>query len=251
MAGPTKTAVIIGAGPAGLTAAYELLKTTDIKPVIYEASGYIGGISKTVNYKNNRIDIGGHRFFSKSDRVMDWWLNILPLEDSGSAEFEISYQNKETTVRADGAGGDADSSRADPRQTDLVMLVRSRKSRIYFNRTLFDYPISLSTDTLLKLGVFKSFRIGLSYLRSAMLPIRNEATLEQFFINRFGRELYSTFFKSYTEKVWGVGCAEISAEWGAQARGRGCPSAKPIWHKLKAMLPAQGGHPSEKRRKPP
>ncbi|MFC1680996.1 NAD(P)/FAD-dependent oxidoreductase [Pseudomonadota bacterium] len=230
-----KTAIIIGAGPAGLTAAYELLQRTDIRPVIFEASDHIGGISKTVNYKNNHIDIGGHRFFSKSDRVMDWWLNILPLESKGLGEFEIKYQNKKTVVSESAQSGDGET---DPEQTDQVMLVRSRKSRIYFNRTLFDYPISLSADTLVKLGIFKSMRIGFSYLRSVALPVKPERTLEDFFINRFGRELYSTFFKSYTEKVWGVGCREISAEWGAQ-RVKGLSISKAIWHKVKSALPGR------------
>jgi len=229
-----KTAIIIGAGPAGLTAAYELLRQSDIKPVIFEASDYIGGISKTVNYKDNYIDIGGHRFFSKSDRVMDWWLNIMPLEDSGLDEFEITYQNKKTVV----GGERSNPIKNDPEKTDQVMLVRSRKSRIYFNRTLFDYPISLTADTLVKLGIFKSIRMGFSYLRSVALPIKPERTLEEFFINRFGRELYSTFFKSYTEKVWGVGCTEISAEWGAQ-RVKGLSISKAVLHKIKSALPGK------------
>ena len=96
------------------------------------------------------------------------------------------------------------------------MLLRPRKSRIYYLRRFFDYPISLSKDTLLKLGLWRTFKIGVSYVRSALFPIKPEETLEQFFINRFGRELYGTFFKSYTEKVWGVPCDQISAEWGAQ-----------------------------------
>jgi protoporphyrinogen oxidase len=235
-----KTAIIIGAGPAGLTAAYELLRHSDIKPVIFEATDHIGGISKTVNYKGNRIDIGGHRFFSKSDRVMDWWLDILPLEDAGLGDFEITYHNRKTVVKGGARSAEAgpDRENADPAKPDNVMLVRSRKSRIYFNRTLFDYPISLSADTVFKLGVFKSIRIALSYLRSVLLPVRPERTLEHFFINRFGRELYSTFFKSYTEKVWGVGCTEISSEWGAQ-RVKGLSISKAIWHKLKAALPAK------------
>ena len=220
--------MIIGAGPAGLTAAYELLKTTDIRPVVFEATAYVGGISKTISYKKNRIDIGGHRFFSKSDRVMDWWLHILPLEKAGAGVFDITYQNKKKTVRSGGG--------IDPDQTDRVMLVRSRKSRIYFNRKLFDYPISLNLDTLLKLGFIKSCRIGLSYLRTVVLPIKPERTLEQFFINRFGRELYYTFFKSYTEKVWGIECKAISAEWGAQ-RVKGLSIGKAIWHKIRALLP--------------
>ena len=198
-----KTAVIIGAGPAGLTAAYELLTRSDVHPVVLEKSSYMGGISRTVNYKGNRIDIGGHRFFSKSDRVMNWWLQHLPIARNGDAD---SY--------------------------DQVMLVRSRKSRIYFLRRFFDYPIQLTVDTLRKLGLRRTVRIGFSYLRSALFPIRDVKNLEQFLVNRFGRELYLTFFKSYTEKVWGVACDQISAEWGAQ-RIKGLSIRKAVLHFLK------------------
>ena len=180
-------AIIIGGGPAGLTAAYELLTRTDIHPIVIERFDYMGGISRTVQYKGNRMDIGGHRFFSKSDRVMNWWLEQLPQETPGQSEKE-----------------------------DDVMLVRGRKSRIYFLRKFFDYPIQLSKATLANLGPARTVRIGFSYLRAMLFPIRKVENLEQFFINRFGRELYLTFFKSYTEKVWGVPCNKISAEWGAQ-----------------------------------
>ena len=224
-----KRAVIIGAGPAGLTAAFELLTRTDIVPVVLEKTDYIGGISRTVNYKGNRIDIGGHRFFSKSDRVMQWWLKILPMQAIEGEQAQITYQRQTTNIPAH-------PSPADPHQEDRVMLVRNRKSRIYFMRRFFEYPITLSGDTLSKLGLFKTLRIGLSYLRSLMFPIKNEQNLEQLFINRFGRELYLTFFKSYTEKVWGIECKEISAEWGAQ-RIKGLSILKTITHILKKMLP--------------
>lgn len=204
-----KTAIIIGAGPAGLTAAYELLQRTNIKPIVVEKSEYMGGISRTVNYKGNRIDVGGHRFFSKSDRVMKWWLTILPLEPQATQAVQLKYQGATRTIAAAPAGPDAATA-------DRVMLVRPRKSRIYYLRRLFDYPIALSRDTIAKLGLWRIFKIGLSYMRSVVSPIRPEETLEQFFINRFGRELYNTFFKSYTEKVWGVPCDQIGAEWGAQ-----------------------------------
>ncbi len=222
-------AVIIGAGPAGLTAAFELLTRTDIVPLVLEKTDYIGGISRTVNYKGNRIDIGGHRFFSKSDRVMQWWLKILPMQAIEGEQAQITYQRQTTNVPAHPAA-------ADPERDDRVMLVRNRKSRIYFMRQFFEYPITLSGDTLAKLGIFKTIRIGLSYLRALAFPIRNEKNLEQFFINRFGRELYLTFFKSYTEKVWGIECSEISAEWGAQ-RIKGLSILKTITHILKKMLP--------------
>ena len=202
-------AVIIGAGPAGLTAAYELLTRAGVKPIVLEKSDCMGGISRTVNYKGNRIDIGGHRFFSKSDRVMDWWLRMLPLQASERSPTAIKYHRMERAITPSGSG-------PEPADADRVMLLRPRKSRIYYLRRFFDYPISLSTDTLLKLGLWRTFKIGASYIRSALFPSKREETLEQFFINRFGRELYSTFFKSYTEKVWGVPCSQISAEWGAQ-----------------------------------
>ncbi len=214
-------AVIIGAGPAGLTAAYELLERTGYTPIVLEGTDQVGGISRTVNYKGNRIDIGGHRFFSKSDRVMDWWMDMLPMQRTDGKQT-ITYHRRTTEVGGAEQGPDPDS-------TDEVMLLRGRKSRIYFSRRFFDYPISLSPDTLKKLGILRSMKIGFSYIRSALFPIRNEKNLEEFFINRFGRELYGTFFKSYTEKVWGVPCNEISAEWGAQ-RVKGLSISKAILH---------------------
>lgn len=223
-----KRALIIGAGPAGLTAAYELLTRTDIVPLVLEKSEYMGGISRTVNYKGNRIDIGGHRFFSKSDRVMHWWLNILPMQAVNGNFAQITYQQQTASVAAH-------PQPADPERDDCVMLVRSRKSRIYFMRQFFAYPITLSGDTIRKLGLLKTMRIGFSYLHALLFPIRNETNLEQFFINRFGRELYLTFFKSYTEKVWGIDCKQISAEWGAQ-RIKGLSIYKTVTHILKKLI---------------
>ena len=216
----TRYAVIIGAGPAGLTAAYELLTRTDIVPIVLEKSQYMGGISRTVNYKGNRIDIGGHRFFSKSDRVMQWWLGFMPVADG--ADAEITYHRASRRLPA---------APAAPRDADCVLLVRNRQSRIYFLRRFFDYPIRLSQDTVRKLGVWRMFCIGWSYLYSVCRPIKPEQNLEQFFINRFGRVLYRLFFKSYTEKVWGVPCDQISAEWGAQ-RIKGLSILKTLKHAL-------------------
>src|SRR5438477_286680 len=205
----SRTAIIIGAGPAGLTAAYELLTRTNIKPIVIEMSDHIGGISRTVNYKGNRIDIGGHRFFSKSDRVMNWWFQHLPMEQvPASAPVRVSYQGKSHEVEAPQA--------TNAFQEDQVMLIRERKSRIYFLRKFFDYPITLSSDTIRKLGLLRTAGIGISYVRRALFPLKEQKNLEQFFINRFGERLYRTFFKSYTEKVWGVPCTQIDAEWGAQ-----------------------------------
>ncbi len=203
-----RTAIIIGAGPAGLTAAYELLTRTDIRPVVIEMSDHLGGISRTVNYKGNRIDIGGHRFFSKSDRVMNWWFQHLPIQQMQASAVRVSYQGKSHEVEGPQA--------TNAFQEDQVMLIRERKSRIYFFRKFFDYPITLSLDTIKKLGLIRTAGIGLSYMRRALFPLKEQKNLEQFFINRFGERLYRTFFKSYTEKVWGVPCTQIDAEWGAQ-----------------------------------
>lgn len=224
-----RKAIIIGAGPAGLTAAYELLKRTDIKPIILEQSGYAGGLAKTVNYKGNRIDIGGHRFFSKSDRVIEWWLDILPVEKKEADKpLDLTYQNKkhhipDEIVKQHIADG------------DKVMLVRSRLSRIYFKKQFFPYPVKLSVDTLKKLGLWNTVKIGFSYIGSRISPVKPEISLEDFFINRFGKELYLTFFKDYTEKVWGVSCKEISAEWGKQ-RIKGLSVSKAITHAVKSLF---------------
>jgi protoporphyrinogen oxidase len=225
-----KTAIIFGAGPAGLTAAYELLTRAGIRPIILERSEAMGGISRTVNFKGNRIDIGGHRFFSKSERVMKWWLAMMPIE-SGVQEAALQYHRMTTHVSAGPR-----AATADPQDPDRVMLLRPRKSRIYYLRSLFEYPITLSKSTILKLGFLRTFRIGLSYLKSSLFPMKQEETLEQFLINRFGRELYNTFFKDYTEKVWGVPCAKIGAEWGAQ-RIKGLSLSKALWHAVKNILP--------------
>jgi len=222
-----KTAIIIGAGPAGLTAAFELCTRTDIHPIVLEKSHAMGGLARTVTYKGNRIDLGGHRFFSKSDRVMDWWLRILPLQALESAEERLTYQNQTRAISFQPGG-------PDPRTEDKVMLIRKRLSRIYFMRRFFSYPVTLSFDTLRKLGPVKIIRIGVSYLRSVLSP-RAERTIEDFFINRFGRELYLTFFKSYTEKVWGVPCDQISAQWGAQ-RVKGLSIYKTLLHAVKRMF---------------
>jgi protoporphyrinogen oxidase len=226
------TAIIIGAGPAGLTAAIELQRQSGIKPILIEASHEIGGISRTVRYKGNRMDIGGHRFFSKSDRVMRWWLEMMPVQammpveaDAGSEPGQLRYQGQQRDLPQA-------TSAPDPNTEDLVMLVRQRKSRIYFLRRFFDYPISLTAATFRNLGLARTFRCGVSYMRSALLPQREEKSLEDFIINRFGKQLYLTFFKSYTEKVWGVPCNEISAEWGAQ-RIKGLSLKGVVLHFLK------------------
>ncbi len=222
----TRTALIIGAGPAGLTAAYELLKRSDIKPIVIEATEHIGGISRTARYKGNHIDLGGHRFFSKSDRVMDWWLEHMPMQ--GAPAIDDRELGREIPL--------SDKSDApDPEKSNLVMLFRNRLSRIYYLRKFFDYPVSLNVKTVLNLGPLRIGRIGMSYLKARALPIRNEKNLEDFFINRFGRELYLTFFKDYTEKVWGVSCTDIQPEWGAQ-RIKGLSITKALLHAAKQLV---------------
>jgi protoporphyrinogen oxidase len=170
-----KHVVIIGGGPAGLTAAYQLCKA-GITSVVLEKDDVVGGISRTVNHQGYLFDIGGHRFYTKVAVVQAMWREVL-----SNGEF----------------------------------LRRKRLSRIYYNKRFFQYPIDV-LDALRGLGLWNSLLVVLSYLRAKMRPIRPVETLEQYLINHFGRRLYETFFKTYTEKVWGLRCDEISAEWGAQ-----------------------------------
>ncbi len=224
-----KYAIIIGAGPAGLTAAYELVTRTDIKPIILEKSNKIGGISRTEVYKGNRIDIGGHRFFSKSDLVMQWWQNILPIQGA-PARDELDLKNFVDKRRVNKK---LELDGPDPEKTDKVILIRTRLSRIFFLRKFFDYPISINWKTISALGFFKIVKIGWTYFLIRLLPIKDVKSLEDFFINRFGKELYETFFKDYTEKVWGTSCSEISASWGAQ-RIKKLSISRTILHALKS-----------------
>lgn len=236
-----KTAIIIGAGPAGLTAAYELLTRTEIKPIIFESSEEFGGIARTIKYKGNRIDIGGHRFFSKSDRVMDWWRKQMSIQGAPSKDdllVAIQYHGKVKSLELSENG-------PDPEQTDLVMLVRNRLSRIYFLRKFFDYPISLKWQTISNLGAIRIIKIGISYIHARLFPIKSEISLEDFFINRFGKELYKTFFKDYTEKVWGVPCSKIKAEFGAQ-RIKGLSISKAITHALKSLVKTRNSSIAQK-----
>jgi protoporphyrinogen oxidase len=227
-----KDAIIIGAGPAGLTAAIELLERTDLRPVILEASDAIGGLSQTVKHLGNRMDIGGHRFFSKSDRVMEWWLRFLPLQALEAEAQALRFQGMERVLSKGGAG-------PDPSQEERVMLLRPRLSRIYYARKFFPYPLQLNLKTLLDLGVWKSIKIACSYLKASIFPPHPVRTLEDFFVSRFGRELYQTFFKSYTEKVWGVPCTHLSAEWGAQ-RVKSLSITRAVLHSLGRIVPWLG-----------
>lgn len=217
--------IIIGAGPAGLTAAHELVDQGDYEIHIFEKTNDIGGISKTANYKGNRIDIGGHRFFSKSDRVMDYWVSLLPLQAKPASDDIILGRQLDLIDSNDGP---------DP-EKDACFLLRNRISRIYFLRSFFDYPISLKFQTLMNLGIVRTFKIGFGYVAARVFPRREEKNLEDFMINRFGIPLYKLFFKSYTKKVWGKSCAEIPAEWGAQ-RIKGLSIGKAILHALKQMF---------------
>jgi protoporphyrinogen oxidase len=224
----TKVIAIAGAGPAGLTAALELLKRAEAVPLVFDLDSQVGGISKTVNYRGNRMDLGGHRFFSKSDWVMNWWQEILPVSmpDAAAGPISLGYQNQTRDFVASDSAASGDGR---------VMLVRPRLSRIYYRRKYFDYPLRLNLNTLSSLGWTEAARLGLSYLSAQASPRRPEVTLEDFFINRFGDRLYRTFFKDYTEKVWGVACAEISAEWGAQ-RIKGLSITTALKHAIGAAL---------------
>src|SRR5258705_5137456 len=185
-----KDVVIIGAGPAGLTAAYELCKA-GMRSVILEKDTAVGGISKTVNYKGYHFDIGGHRFFTKVKAVDDMWREVL---------------------------------------SKGQMLRRSRLSRIYYNKKFFYYPLR-ATNALFGLGIWNSCLIVISYLWAQVFPIKPEDTFEQWVSNRFGKRLYTIFFKTYTEKVWGIPCSEITADWAAQ-RIKGLSLSSAIWNAL-------------------
>lgn len=203
-----KKVIIIGGGPAGLTAAYELLhndrSNENYEVTILEESDALGGISRTVRHHENRMDIGGHRFFSKDDRIMKWWSDLMPIQGKPSYDDKVLGREKNFVK----GGGD-------PETEDNVMLLRDRVSRIYYKKAFFDYPVKMDLNTIKNMGLFTTARAGFSYLYSCVKKLP-EDNLENFYINRFGRVLYEMFFEGYTEKLWGRHPREISADWGAQ-----------------------------------
>lgn len=200
-----KNIIIIGAGPAGLTAGYELLKKDkNCKVIILEATKDIGGISKTVEYKGNRMDIGGHRFFSKDEKVMKFWEELMPIQ--GANSYDDEKLNREKKLKEGGPN---------PEKENRVMLVRQRVSRIYYMKKFFDYPVSMKKETFMNMGFIKTMKAGFSYVKTIFVK-KKEDSLENFYINRFGKVLYGMFFEKYTEKLWGRHPSKISADWGAQ-----------------------------------
>ena len=188
--------IVVGAGPAGLSAAYHLSKLGFPVTVLESDPVYVGGISRTVHFQGFHFDIGGHRFFSKSERIEALWREILPND----------------------------------------FLERPRLSRILYNRRLFAYPLK-PVQALFDLGVIESLRCVLSYAYARLRPIRNPRSFEQWVTNEFGSRLYQIFFKTYTEKVWGMSCADISADWAAQ-RIKGVSLMSAV---LSALTPAAFG----------
>lgn len=216
-----KHIIIIGAGPSGLTAGLELIKK-GYQVTILEATSNIGGISQTIRHNDQRIDIGGHRFFSKDERVMKWWSEILPYQ--GALALDDKRLGRKAKV-VDGG--------PDPEMTDEVFLIRHRVSRIYYKGKFFDYPINFSLQTFLNMGLRTSFVAGCSYLRYCINKLP-EDNLENFYINHFGKKLYSMFFEGYTTKVWGRSPVEISADWGSQ-RVKGLSISTLLRHVLQKM----------------
>ena len=214
-----KKVVIIGAGPAGLSAAYELSKSNDFDITVLELEKFVGGISRTAYYNGNRMDVGGHRFFTKVERVSDLWHEIMPLQGSPSVDDKILNRNIPLVENG-----------PDPEKEDVVMLKRHRVSRIYFLKKFFDYPISMKPRTFANMGFGRTMKAGFGYLGSCIHK-RKENSLEDFYINRFGKPLYQLFFESYTEKLWGVHPSKLSADWGAQ-RVKGLSLSKAFWNAI-------------------
>src|SRR5262245_21602667 len=190
--------LVIGAGPAGLTAAYCLTKETPSVVVIEKDPVYVGGISRTVRYNGFMFDIGGHRFFSKAKAVVDLWQEILPDD----------------------------------------FIERPRLSRIFYGGKYYSYPLS-AFEALTNLGLIKSLDCMLSYAYAKAFPIKHAKTFHEWVRNQFGERLFSIFFKTYTEKVWGMSCDEISADWAAQ-RIKGLDLGVAVMNALKRAIKPNG-----------
>lgn len=201
-----KKIVIIGSGPAGLTTAYEILKQSkEYEVIVIEKENQVGGISKTISINDEYlVDTGIHRFFSKSDKVNQIWNELLPIQGKPAYDDIVLKRQKEYAENG-----------PDPEKDDETVLIKDRVTRILYNKKFFDYPVTLNWNTLKNLGFKKLVRVAVTYTK-ALIVKKDETSLENFYINRFGKELYETFFKNYTEKVWGLEPAKISAEWGAQ-----------------------------------
>ncbi len=219
--------IIIGAGPAGLTAGIELLKQSgDYEVIILEETQEIGGISRTVRHHGNRMDIGGHRFFSKDEEVMRWWDELMPRQ--GKPSYDDKVLGRSVPLKKGGP---------DPEAEDIVMLTRNRVSRIYYKKKFFDYPVKMNVQTIKNMGFATTVAAGFSYLKSVLVK-KKEDSLENFYINRFGKKLYSMFFEGYTEKLWGRHPREIDASWGAQ-RVKGLSIVAIIKDVFRKMLPGK------------
>ena len=225
-----KKVIVIGAGPAGITAAFELLKQSDdYEVIVLEETGSVGGISRTVQYNGNRMDIGGHRFFSKDEEVVKWWNDLMPLQ--GKPSFDDILTGREFELNPKGPN---------PETEDVVMLKRRRVSRIFYKHKFFDYPVKMNLNTILNMGLWTTMGAGFSYLWSVVRKLP-ETSLENFYINRFGRKLYSMFFEGYTEKLWGRHPRDISADWGAQ-RVKGLSIVAIIKDILGKLIPHKRKH---------
>ena len=195
-----KKIIIVGAGPSGVAAALKLIKSKKYEVFIFEKENEVGGISRTINYKGNKIDIGGHRFFTKDEEVLNFWKEIMPLQG------KKAFDEKEENIY---------EGEKDPNKEDNVLLKRRRISRIYYMNKFFEYPIKINKTTIKNLGIINTIKCAFSYLKACIIK-KKETNLENFYINRFGNRLYEMFFKTYTYKVWGKYPNEIDASWGKQ-----------------------------------
>jgi len=219
-----KKFIIIGAGPAGLTTAYELRKRDkDSEIIILEAGDKVGGIARTLEFEGNFVDVGPHHFFTGSKYIKSIWNKFLPEQGAPSRDDKLLGVEPELN-----AGG------PDPDEQDRVMLNRTRVSRILYDGKFFDYPLSFKKDTIKKLGFKKAFYFGFGVLKSRIIR-RKERTMEDYMINNFGRGLYNEFFRTYTIKTWGENPENISSECGTQ-RIKGISLRKALKQFIKSVL---------------